>query len=73
MSLQKCANDMSAHTEGWSLDVSAKEGAENWLKDCIGDDFDIANYILDQSHTTIHNEGSLPYSMSLAQHCEYSC
>ena len=41
MSLQKCANDMSAHTEGWSLDVSAKEGAEDWLKDCIGHDFDI--------------------------------
>ena len=47
-------------------------GAEDWLKDCIGPDFDITNYLLDQSHTSIHKGGSLPYSVSLAQCCEYS-
>ena len=74
MSLEKCESDMSAHTEGWDLTKSAKEASEAWLKDCIGQDFDLDAYLSGRKQSPIRDvEGeSMPYSLSLAQKCEYA-
>ena len=65
---------MSAHTEGWDLRKSAKEASEAWLKDCIGQDFDLdASFSGRKQSPTRDVEGEImPYSLSLAQQCEYA-
>ena len=45
MSLQKCANDMAVHTDGWNLTECIREAADWWLKECIGIDFDVDDYL----------------------------
>ena len=74
MSLEKCESDMPAHTEGWNLSKSAKEASEAWLKDCIGQDFDLDAYFSGRKQSSMGDvEGvSMPYSLSLAQQCEYA-
>ena len=47
MSLQKCACDMDAHTEGWDLRECAKETSKAWLQDCVGVDFDLDSWLSD--------------------------
>ena len=74
MSLQKCASDMAAHTDGWNIGVCAAEASESWLKDCIGLDFDMDAYLhgSEQSSNGDNQTGTKSYSMSLAQQCEYA-
>ena len=75
MSLKKCANNMSAHTEGWDLIESAKIAAEDWLKDCLGTSFALDDYLSGSDGVSTGNKdgGTGYYSMSLAQQCEYAC
>ena len=47
MSLQKCAKEMTKHADGWKLEECAKESSDAWLKNCIGPDFDMNEYLLD--------------------------
>ena len=72
MSLQKCANDLATHAEGWSLKECAKEASESWLKDNLGADFDVENYLSLRDHSLGEDirAGAKHYSMSLAQRCE---
>ena len=44
MSLQKCSEEMSKHSQDWSLEHCAKESAECWLKKCVGSNFDMDTY-----------------------------
>ena len=59
MSLQKCANDMAAHTEGWDLRECTKETFEAWLKDCIGVDFHLDSYISDKERSSGRNNNKI--------------
>ena len=74
MSLEKCANDMPSHTEGWDLSESSKFGAEAWLKECICTTFDLETYLSgnEQATTRDREGGFVYYPMSLAQQCEYA-
>ena len=79
MSLQKCACDMDAHTEGWDLRECAKETSEAWLTDCIGLDFDLDSWLSDTDKPSNRSDKivagrtrGIPYSMSLAQQCEFA-
>ena len=71
MSLQKCAKDMDSHTDGWDLRDCAKETSESWLKECIGMDFDVDDYLSEskneQPPKSNSRLGIKSYSMSLAQ------
>ena len=73
VSLQKCRTDMATHTEGWCLGKCAKDGAESWLKNSIGADFDIDNYLSEREHSPESPIGTKNYAMSLAQRCEHAC
>ena len=73
MSLQKCANDMSAHTEGWNLKECSSESSETWLKDCLGSNFDLDKYLLEVDQPSSESQTEMKgYHMSLAQQCEYA-
>ena len=73
MSLQKCANDMATHTDGWDLRECVKEAAESWLKNCIGMEFDVDKWLSEaeneQSEQRASYHSTQSYSMSLAQQC----
>ena len=69
MSLEKCTNDMPAHTKGWNLSNCAKIAAEPWLQDRIGAEFDLSKYFSDihQASASDKGGGNMYYKMSLAQ------
>ena len=76
MSLEKCASYMVFHAEGWNLRDCISESSETWLKECIGPDFDVDNYLAEsQAAQRVQADGLMArkaYRMSLAQRCEYS-
>ena len=74
MSLQKCSADMATHAKGWNLRQSVSKSCESWLKDCIGAEFDIDEYLSESERPSggDWSSSSKRYSMSLAQRCEYS-
>ena len=51
MGLQKCANDMDAHTDGWNLREYAEKTSEAWLKDCLGILIQIRTYLKESNFT----------------------
>ena len=72
MSLQKCANDMAAHTDGWNLKECSVGSCEPWLKDCLGANFELDKYRLESDQPSTNRPGENSYRMSLAQRCEYA-
>ena len=75
MSLQKCAKEMANHAQDWKLEECAKKSSEAWLKDCIGSEFNMSEYLSEgtcsRSEECLTNSSN--YTLSLAQRCEYSC
>ena len=74
MSLQKCAQDMATHTDGWNLRECVKEASESWLQECLGESFDVDKF-LTESAQSVQRENQTEmksYTMSLAQQCEYA-